>query len=130
MAAGTSTHFSRKTLFNSTQARNQFYGGQIGAEGEYTRGRWFVDLPGKFALGDNHETAAINGTTTQSFLGMKSTVQSGPFALPSNIGHYNKDTVSFVPEVGIDIGYQITPAGEGGLYLALLDRRGPSGRPD
>ena len=29
-------------------------------------------------------------------------------ALPSNIGHYSRDQFSVVPEVGLNVGYQLT----------------------
>jgi hypothetical protein len=87
--------------------RNHFYGGQLGTEAELTCGCWFLDLRSKLALGDNHETALVDGSFTFNARGQSTTVQSGPFAMPSNIGSHSHDTFSFVPEIGIDLGYQI-----------------------
>jgi hypothetical protein len=91
--------------------RNQFYGGQIGAIAEVRRGRWVLDLRSKVALGSTHQVVTINGGanifypagTTQSF-------STGPLlALGSNVGRYVRDVFTVVPEVGVNLGYQITP---------------------
>jgi hypothetical protein len=42
---------------------NRFYGGQVGARGEVRRGRLFVDLTGKVALGSVEEVADVRGFT-------------------------------------------------------------------
>jgi Putative beta barrel porin-7 (BBP7) len=88
--------------------RNNFYGWQFGTEGELTWGRWFVDLRGKLALGENHQAVSIDGATAGTFQGQPQSASVGPFAFPSNLGHYSRETLSFVPEAGIDVGYQLT----------------------
>jgi hypothetical protein len=99
-------HFLVNDRFDT---RNQFYGGQIGAEAVYLAGRWSVDVTGKLALGANHQTIDINGnqvlTTTQ---GAMTTFPGGLLALPSNIGHHTRDRFAVVPEIGIKLGYQLT----------------------
>jgi hypothetical protein len=99
--------FSVGTL-SSFSDRNNFYGWQFGTEGELTWGRWFVDLRGKLALGENHQAVSIDGTTAGTFQGQAQSASVGPFAFPSNLGHYSHETLSFVPEAGIDVGYQLT----------------------
>jgi hypothetical protein len=89
--------------------RNQFYGGQVGVDGEYRLGSWFIDGRAKIALGDNHETLNIGGNqviTTPA--GVTSVFTGGLLALPSNIGHFNKDVFAVVPEVGLKVGYQFS----------------------
>jgi hypothetical protein len=99
-------HFLVTDIFNT---RNQFYGGQVGAEAMFQRGRWLVDVTGKIALGDNAQTININGsqilTTPQ---GATTAFTGGLLAVPSDIGHHTRDRFSVVPEVGIKLGYQIT----------------------
>jgi Putative beta barrel porin-7 (BBP7) len=36
------------------------------------------------------------------------TTPGGLYALPGNIGHYTHDEFSVVPELGINVGYQVT----------------------
>jgi hypothetical protein len=98
-------HFLVNDRFDT---RNQFYGGQVGAEAVYFLGRWSVDLTGKLALGVNSQTIDIAGnqmlTTTQ---GAMSTFNGGLLAVPSNIGHHTRDRFAVVPEVGLKLGYQL-----------------------
>src|SRR5262249_42963212 len=89
---------------------NNFYGGQLGLDWEYRRGRWTFDVLGKVALGDSHEVVIINGATATTVPGEPTTVQPfGFFALPTNIGRFTRDEFAVVPEVGVKLGYQITP---------------------
>jgi hypothetical protein len=89
--------------------RNQFYGGQLGAAAELRRGRWSVDLQGKIALGVNRQTININGS--QLFIaptGVQTPFTGGLLALPTNSGHFERDRFAVVPEIGVNVGYQIT----------------------
>jgi hypothetical protein len=88
---------------------NDFYGGQIGARFELRRGNVYVDLLGKVALGVTHETLEVAGSTSVTPPGGTTvTTPGGLFALPGNIGHHTHDEFSVVPEVGINLGYQVT----------------------
>ena len=88
---------------------NQFYGGQLGADMMWCRGRFFIDVLGKVALGVSVENAGIDGwasyTTPQ---GQNGTLAAGQLALPSNIGRYGQDSFAVVPEFGINFGYALT----------------------
>jgi hypothetical protein len=95
---------------DSFSTHNFFVGGQLGFDVGFQRGPWSVDLIGKVALGNTHEEATINGSTLFAVPGLPVSVQPGGlYALPSNIGHFNRDRFAVVPETGIMIGYQITP---------------------
>ena len=88
---------------------NQFYGGQVGLDGEVRRGRFFVDLRGKVALGDNHQTLTIQGAQIITDpAGNVQTFRGGLLALPSNIGRFTSEHFSVVPELGVSLGYQVT----------------------
>jgi hypothetical protein len=90
-------------------ARNRFYGGQIGAITQFQRGRWSLDLTTKMALGNTHQTVDIFGSTVTNTSGQgQQTSTGGLLALPSNIGHHSRDVVTFIPEVGLGLGYQLT----------------------
>ncbi len=90
------------------EARNTFYGGQLGAEAQFCKGKWSLDLLAKAALGVNHETVGINGSTTLTSIVSTATINSGLLALPSNIGRYHRDQFAVVPEAGLTLGYQVT----------------------
>jgi hypothetical protein len=110
--------------------RNQFYGGQVGFDAEWHAGRWSVDLRTEVALGTMHEAIDVGGNQVitspggarQAFLG-------GLLALPSNIGPHDRDHFAVAPEVGVNVGYQLTPrvrlsAGYNFLYLSNVVRPG------
>jgi hypothetical protein len=110
--------------------KNQFYGGQLGAEAELRRGRWFIDFRGKVALGSTTQVVNIDGATTFTAPGRApATSTGGLLAQPTNIGHYRRDTFSVVPEVGINVGCYVTPnlrisAGYTFLYWTNVARPG------
>ena len=91
------------------ETRNNFYGGQIGARAEWWRGAWFTNVRGIVAMGDNHEQVTINGTTVfTSPGGAPVTQRGGLLALPTNIGTYNRDQFSVIPQLGLNVGRQLT----------------------
>jgi hypothetical protein len=96
-------------VFDRFATHNSFYGGQIGLDSEWRRGRWFVDVKGKLAIGATDSVVDISGG--QTFFNpdgsVRSSVQGGLLALNSNIGRTHKDHFSFVPEIGVNVGYQL-----------------------
>jgi hypothetical protein len=89
--------------------RNQFYGGQVGANVSTAQGPWRLAVSAKAALGATHEVVDIQGnqqvittTGTRVFTG-------GLLALPSNIGRVNRDQFAVVPDFAVNLGLQITP---------------------
>jgi hypothetical protein len=90
---------------------NEFYGAQIGGRWEYRSNHWFVNAMTKIAIGDSHEVVTIAGTTAAPAGGGAgaTTLNGGLLALSSNGGRQTKDEFAVVPEVGINVGYAITP---------------------
>jgi hypothetical protein len=117
-------------LFDSFSTRNQFYGGQVGAAAEYRRGPWFVDLRGKIALGGVHQVINIDGGQVRVLpTGEVLSSKGGLLALPTNIGHFTRDRFAVVPEIGLQLGYQVTDSvrvfvGYSFLYLSNVVRPG------
>lgn len=98
------------TVFDRFATYNHFYGGQVGAEGRYVYGRWVFDVRGMLGIGGTHTDIRIDGG--QTLVAADGTVTSskgGLLALPSNIGHFGTNHFSFVPEISLNVGYQITP---------------------
>jgi hypothetical protein len=89
--------------------RNRFYGGQVGARAEFWRGNLFVNVRGMVALGSTDQVVAVAGSTVIAPPGQVPTVANGGLlALPTNSGHFSRDQFAVVPEVGINVGYQVT----------------------
>jgi hypothetical protein len=112
------------------RARNQFYGGQVGLRGEYVLGKLVVGATGKVALGSNHESLEVMGTSTLFTPGSPNiSVPVGQFAGPSNIGLRTRNEFAVMPEVEVKLGYQMTnwlraTVGYDFLYLSRVVRPG------
>jgi hypothetical protein len=117
-------------VIDNFATKNQFYGGQLGIEGEYRFNRWFVGGQFKLALGVMRETVSINGSTVFLVPGVMPIVQQGGLlALPSNIGTYHNDQFAVIPEVSLRLGYQVTNnirifVGYNFLYASSVARPG------
>ncbi|MGH7174080.1 MAG: BBP7 family outer membrane beta-barrel protein [Gemmataceae bacterium] len=120
------------TVNDSFATQNHFYGGNLGVDARYYWGRWSVDVRGQVALGDNVQILDINGS--QRFVSPTGVVQNfsgGLLALPSNIGHFTNNAFSVVPQIGLNLGYQILPnlrafVGYNFLYWSNVIRPGTS----
>jgi hypothetical protein len=94
---------------DSFATRNQFYGGQVGLDGEIRRGRWFLGSRLQVGVGNTVETITINGSQTVTTLaGAQQVFRGGLLALPSNIGTFTANKFSVVPQVGVRVGYSLT----------------------
>ena len=89
---------------------NDFNGADLGLTGEFRRGPWVLEWLAKIAVGPNHGGVDVSGATTVTVPGFPAqTSPGGLLALSSNSGDFHRDRVSVVPEVGVKLGYQVTP---------------------
>ncbi len=86
--------------------KNRFYGGQIGLVGEYRLKRWVLGVDAKVGLGGTQQAADIIGSTS---VNGGAPLTGGLLAQNSNIGHFSRDVFTVVPEIGLNVGYQLTP---------------------
>jgi hypothetical protein len=101
------------TLNDFFGTRNQFYGGQIGAQFGFQYESWSIDFNTKIAMGSTHQVVDIQGNITQTgptpmVPPGAGTFPGGFFAQPSNIGHYTADQFTVIPSVNLNVSYQIT----------------------
>jgi hypothetical protein len=100
---------STVVLYDHFGTRNEFYGGQLGARAEYGLGHLFFSAQGKIALGSVHEVISLGGFTGGSgpntVMGI---APGGLLALSSNAGSRSHNEFAAVPEIGINVGYQIS----------------------
>jgi hypothetical protein len=109
--------------------RNQFYGGQIGAQLQFTTGRWIFDGIGKLAIGSTHETININGDTAIFPLNANPVFLSGGNYATLQSGHYSSNKFAVLPSMQLRVGYQFAPCLRGTLgynfmYLSNVVRPG------
>jgi hypothetical protein len=101
----------RTTTNDFFSTRNQFYGGQVGVLGEFDRGPFSLEMRAQVALGDTHQDILIDGSQvivdpkTGNTIG---TFKGGLLALTSNIGRYGLDRFGVIPELNLNVGYQLT----------------------
>jgi hypothetical protein len=100
---------------------NQFYGGQLGGRLGWQGSTFTINAIAKVALGATQEVVRIDGSTTVFAPGASPmSAPGGILAQPSNIGQHFRSTFAVVPEVGLEIGYQITPRLRATLGYTLL----------
>jgi hypothetical protein len=96
-------------LFDNFSTKNQFYGGQLGLDGEYRWKNFFLGGTVKLAMGVMHERVTINGGTTFLVPGLAPIAGTGGLlALPTNIGSRTSNQFAVVPEFNVRLGYNVT----------------------
>jgi hypothetical protein len=99
---------SRLEVFDSFDTENQFHGGELGLQTELASGPWSVGIITKVALGNNHQTLAIEGET-RALGGVAPAISAGGlYAQPTNIGRFSDDRFAVLPEASVTFGYQLT----------------------
>ena len=89
--------------------RNVFQGGVFGMSTSFHQQRWTFDTLLKVAVGQTHSRVAISGATATSIPGQTATLLPGGFlALPSNMGVYDSNQFSVVPELGLTLGFDFS----------------------
>lgn len=116
------------TTSDRFEARNYFYGGQIGGRAELRHKRWTLSVLGKVALGAAHQVVTIRGSTnidTQPAFASP----GGLYAVSSNSGTFTRNTFAVVPEAGVNLSFQLTEnirvfGGYTYLYMSSVARPG------
>lgn len=117
-------------LQDDFNADNRFYGGQLGLAAGLRFRMLTIDFRGKIGLGQMRQKVNINGATNVLMPDGSTTVfEGGLLALRSNIGHHQRDQLAFLPEVGLNVGLQLTRylkvyAGYTFLWVSTVARAG------
>ncbi len=90
------------------RARNDFHGSEFGLRNRIYRGRWSLEVLTKIALGNTHQVVNIDGQTIVTPAGQATQVRDGGvFAVRTNEGTYTRDTFTMIPQLGLELGYQV-----------------------
>lgn len=113
------------TVHDRFGSHNQFWGAQLGLQGEVNYGPWSTNAFGKIGLGVNHQVVEVEGNRT---VGDQS-APGGFFAQSSNMGRHQRDPFALLPEVGVQVAYRLTDnfrltAGYSILWLTETRRPG------
>lgn len=113
-------------VFDDFQVENNFYGGEIGYETQWKHKRWSFNLLTKVAIGNVNQKASINGYTDiddgtgpvrfNGGLLTQGLLLDGPDGIAGNeddiyvgnIGEYERDQFTMIPEIGFTLGYDVT----------------------
>lgn len=126
----TRTNAQSVSILDSFNTRNQFYGGQLGANLTCRWGRLSADFLGKLALGVMHQDVDIRGASTLvTTAGQTSTVPVGLLAGTSNSGSHTRDQFGIVPEAGLTLGYWVTSHIKGFVGYSIIYWRSDVVRP-
>ena len=112
-------------------AKNEFYGSEVGLKTTVYRGRWSLAISPKLAMGANHETVTIDGSTVVTSGGSTVRYNNGVLATSTNSGTYQRDTFAVIPQLNLEVGYQLTSCwrafvGYNVLYWGDVVRSGDS----
>lgn len=95
---------------DSFAVQNDFHGVDLGLAAQMQRGRWSLDALTKLGLGGVRQQRDITGQTWASSGGATTIQDSGLLTRSSNLGHYSDTQFAFLPELGVNLGYCITPS--------------------
>jgi hypothetical protein len=109
--------------------RNQFNGGQIGAQFQYLWQRWSFNGAGKIAFGATHEIVTVNGTTLVNPINATPVPLQGGNYATLQVGSYVQNRFAVAPELQLNAGYQVTSwmraqLGYSFLFLSSVARPG------
>jgi hypothetical protein len=92
------------------RTKNRFNGLDVGVTYNRIRGRWSIDMLMKLGIGTTNQQVDIAGSTVITGAGSSNgTYQGGLLAQRTNIGSYSRNRFSVLPELGVDLGYQLNP---------------------
>lgn len=96
-------------LNESFATENNFNGVEFGYIREVPFGRWWFESEGRVAVGTNAQKVTIAGETQLIENGVPGTFPGGLLAQRTNIGTYERNELAVVPELGVALGFHVTP---------------------
>jgi hypothetical protein len=91
------------TINDRFSAQNRFNGVDIGVSARVRRCYWTVDTWLKLGVGSTHSEVNISGDST-----LGTAREGGMLALSTNSGKYSQDMFTVMPELGVNLGYDLT----------------------
>ncbi|MCG8448804.1 MAG: BBP7 family outer membrane beta-barrel protein [Pirellulales bacterium] len=99
------------------ETENEFAGFDLGFITDWQCNRWSLSLLSKVAIGNTRQRATISGNTiidsgtgpVEFNTGVLTQLYENNGLVVGNIGTYERDEFSMIPELGVTVGYQLTP---------------------
>jgi hypothetical protein len=111
LALTTPSSFAGATYYDGIGIHNRFDGAEIGLDLGFDHGPLFLELRGKFGMGNNRETSSVQGATniiSTDPTSPSQTLPGGVLSQPSNIGRFSRDRFSVLGEITVNTGVHIT----------------------
>ena len=90
------------------RTQNEFHGVSLGLVGVQRSGCWRLEWLAKIAVGNVHQTSIVRGSTIATEPNLAPVTSSGGLlALGTNSGELSRDEFAFIPEINLNLGYQI-----------------------
>ncbi len=117
------------SLSEGFSTRNEFNGAELGLVAQAYRGRLSFEFLAKMALGNNHRSVTINGTSLITSGATTTARVGGLLTQQSNIGRFVDNDFVVIPQFGVEMRYQLTHGlkaylGYNILYWAHVVRSG------
>ena len=112
------------------RGKNEFHGLDVGCIVSTCHGRLAVEFLGRVAVGSSRQVVDIYGqTVTNPGQPSQQVFSGGILALRSNSGTYKRDDLAVVPELGVNVAYQLNErwsasVGYSFLYWSRVSRPG------
>jgi hypothetical protein len=100
--------FAMFDIHDNFSARNDFYGSELGLRTKIYRQRWSLEILTKVAIGNTHQTATISGQTIKTTTDGTTSFDAGMLALGTNSGTFQQDAFTVIPQLGLELGYQLS----------------------
>jgi len=103
--------FFAPTLFTSRDqfvAHNQFHGAEVGLIAQRYYGPWSLETTLKVAFGNVNQQVSVAGFNTITVAGVPVSNVGGLLAQPSNIGTYTRNRFAVLPELGMNLKYDLS----------------------
>jgi len=96
-------------LYDLFETSNDFHGAKLGVVFRERVCRWSLELLMTLGLGSTHSRVVIDGSTITTVPNEDpETTPGGGLALPTNMGAYEQDHFTMIPELGVTLGYDVT----------------------
>lgn len=88
---------------------NHFHGAELGVLHYVDWQRLWLESLIKVAVGNNNQSVQISGSSDVTEAGVTDTFTGGLLAQRTNIGTYERDDFTVVPELGVTLGFRVRP---------------------
>lgn len=108
-------------IYDRFGTQNEFQGGNLGLMTRFQENCWAFTVAGKLGIGDMRQQVSIGGNTAVTVPNVPTVTSDGGFlALSSNSGVHTRDRIALLPELALNLQYQINCTWRANFGYTLL----------